>query len=63
MTDNRRSDSASSLPTGTRMWPSKRYAELHQRSLQDPEGFWAEEARKLDWYNMAQEQGSDLLGG
>jgi len=32
------------------MWPSKRYAEIHQRSLQDPEGFWAEEARKLDWY-------------
>jgi acetyl-CoA synthetase len=32
------------------MWPSKRYAEIHQHSLQDPEGFWAEEARKLDWY-------------
>jgi len=32
------------------MWPSKRYAEIHQRSLQDPERFWAEEARKLDWY-------------
>ncbi|MDR9458775.1 MAG: acetate--CoA ligase [Dehalococcoidia bacterium] len=50
MTDNRGADGASSLQTGTRMWPSKRYAEIHQRSLEDPEGFWAEEARKLDWY-------------
>ena len=40
MTDNRGSDSASSLPTGERMWPSKHYAEIYQRSLQDPEGFW-----------------------
>jgi acetyl-CoA synthetase len=23
---------------------------MHERSLQDPERFWAEEARKLDWY-------------
>jgi acetyl-CoA synthetase len=23
---------------------------MHQRSLEDPERFWAEEARKLDWY-------------
>jgi len=44
------SDRVSSLPTGLRMWPSKRYAEMHLRSLQNPEGFWAEEARKLDWY-------------
>ena len=50
MIDDRGSDSASSLRTGSRMWPSKRYAEIHQRSLQDPERFWAEEARKLDWY-------------
>jgi acetyl-CoA synthetase len=32
------------------MWPSKRYAEMHQRSLEDPNGFWSEQARKLDWY-------------
>jgi len=44
------SDSASSLPTGLRMWPSKRYVEMHQRSLEDPNGFWSEQARKLDWY-------------
>ena len=50
MINDRGSDTASSLPTGSRMWPSKRYAEIHQRSLEDPERFWAEEARKLDWY-------------
>ena len=38
------------LPTGSRVWPLKRYAEMHRRSLEDPEGFWAGEARKLDWY-------------
>ncbi len=43
-------DSAGYLPTGLRIWPSKRYTEMHLRSLQDPEGFWSEEARKLDWY-------------
>jgi len=50
MSNDRGSDRASSLPTGSRMWPSKRYAEMHLRALQDPERFWAEEARKLDWY-------------
>jgi acetyl-CoA synthetase len=50
MTNSRESDSASSLPTGLRMWPFKRYAEMHRRSLEDPNGFWAEQARKLDWY-------------
>jgi acetyl-CoA synthetase len=34
----------------TKYWPSKKYFELHERSIQDPEGFWAEEARKLDWF-------------
>jgi len=50
MTNSHESDSASSLPTGLRMWPFKRYAEMHRRSLEDPNGFWAEQARKLDWY-------------
>lgn len=44
------SDSASSLPTGLRLCPSKRYAEMHRRSLEEPERFWSEEARGLDWY-------------
>jgi acetyl-CoA synthetase len=30
-------------------WPSGRYLEVYERSLRDPETFWAEEARKLDW--------------
>ncbi len=43
-------DTAGHLPTNTRLWPLKRYTEMHRRSLDDPEKFWAEEARKLDWY-------------
>jgi len=43
-------DRAGSLPTGLRVTPSKRYAEMHSRSLEQPERFWAEQARKLDWY-------------
>ncbi|MDI6814767.1 MAG: acetate--CoA ligase [Dehalococcoidales bacterium] len=43
-------DTASHLPTTTSLWPLKRYLEIHRRSLDDPEGFWAEEARKLNWY-------------
>lgn len=33
----------------TKYWPIRRYLEMYDRSLRDPEGFWAEEARKLDW--------------
>ncbi len=50
MSHQRGSGSASGLPTNQRVWPSKRYAEMHRRSIEDPERFWAEEARKLDWY-------------
>ncbi len=50
MSDSEEKSTASHLPTGTRLWPLKRYLEIHRRSLDDPEGFWAEEARKLDWY-------------
>jgi acetyl-CoA synthetase len=34
----------------TKYWPRRRYFEIHDRSLKDPQGFWEEEARKLDWY-------------
>ena len=27
-----------------------KYQEMYQRSLKDPNGFWAEEAKRLDWY-------------
>jgi len=50
MTEASEAGGAASLPTGSRMWPSKRYVEMHRRSLENPEGFWAEEARRLDWY-------------
>jgi len=30
-------------------WPKNRYLEVYNRSIEDPEGFWAEEARKLEW--------------
>jgi acetyl-CoA synthetase len=33
-------------------WPHRRYLEAHDHSLQDPEGFWAEEARKLEWFRI-----------
>ncbi|MBI3701797.1 MAG: propionyl-CoA synthetase [Afipia sp.] len=29
--------------------PKARYAEIHARSLRDPEGFWGEAAREIDW--------------
>ncbi len=39
-----------SLPFDSTYWPFKKYMEMYNRSLQDPERFWAEEARKLDWF-------------
>jgi len=36
-------------------WASKakinadRYEEMHRRSIEDPEGFWSEEAQRIDW--------------
>src|SRR5258705_3213027 len=30
-----------------------RYHEVHARSLSDPEGFWAEAAREIDWIEPA----------
>jgi acetyl-CoA synthetase len=50
MSDEQKTNTSSHLPTGVHMWPLKRYTEIHRRSLEDPEGFWSEEARKLDWY-------------
>ncbi len=31
-------------------WPFRKYTDMYNRSIQDPERFWAEEARKLDWF-------------
>src|SRR6478752_1435741 len=32
---------------------TSRYAEVHARSMRDPEGFWAEAAREIDWIEPA----------
>ena len=50
MNSRQKADIASSLPTDLHISPLKRYTEMHQRSMEDPERFWAEQARKLDWY-------------
>lgn len=39
-----------SLPFESTYWPFKKYMEVYTRSIKDPEGFWVEEARKLDWF-------------
>ncbi len=39
-----------SIAPEPKYWPRKRYFEVYDRSLRDPEEFWAEEARKLDWF-------------
>src|SRR5436305_4324430 len=33
--------------------PASRYPEVYERSRRDPEGFWAEAARDIDWYEPA----------
>jgi acetyl-CoA synthetase len=39
-----------SFPSESMYWPFKKYMDMYNRSIQDPERFWAEEARKLDWF-------------
>ncbi len=39
-----------SLPSEAVYWPFKKYLGMYKRSIEDPEHFWAEEARKLDWF-------------
>jgi len=39
-----------SLTFGSTYWPFKKYLEIYNRSIKDPEGFWTEEARKLEWF-------------
>jgi propionyl-CoA synthetase len=33
--------------------PGSRYHEVYQRCQRDPQGFWAEAARDIDWYQPA----------
>jgi len=44
-------DSARSLPMKSSIWPSKRREEMYRFALENPEAFWAEEARRLHWYH------------
>jgi len=39
-----------SLPSEAVYWPFKKYMDMYNQSIQDPQRFWAEEARKLDWF-------------
>jgi len=39
-----------SLPFESRYFPVKKFLDMYQRSLEETEEFWAEEARKLDWF-------------
>ncbi|MBY0380775.1 MAG: propionyl-CoA synthetase [Xanthobacteraceae bacterium] len=39
-----------------------RYAELHERSLRDPEGFWGEAAQEVDWFEPAKKVFDPSMG-
>jgi acetyl-CoA synthetase len=39
-----------SLPFKSRYFPLRKFLNVYQGSLEEPEEFWAEEARKLDWF-------------
>jgi acetyl-CoA synthetase len=39
-----------SLPFESRYFPMKKFLNVYQKSLEEPEEFWAEQARQLDWF-------------
>lgn len=39
-----------------------RYAQLHERSLRDPEGFWGEAAQEIDWIQPAKKVFDPAMG-
>src|SRR3989440_10559939 len=41
---------------------NSRYHEVHARSLADPEGFWAEAAREIDWIEPAKKTFDPAMG-
>jgi len=49
MTTIDKSEEKHNLMTNNYYWPMKRYQDLHKRSIDDPEGFWAEQAELLTW--------------
>jgi len=36
--------------TDERYWPLARYEDMYRRSIEDPEGFWSQQAERLDWF-------------
>src|SRR3990172_3920848 len=38
------------LPFNTSYFPVKRYTDIYRRSIDHAEEFWAEQARRLDWF-------------
>src|ERR1700751_4060067 len=44
------------------MSAASRYHEVHARSLRDPEGFWAEAAREIDWIEPAKKVFDPAMG-
>src|ERR1019366_6917913 len=41
---------------------NSRYHEVHARSLRDPEGFWGEAAREIDWIEPAKKVFDPAMG-
>ncbi len=41
---------------------TSRYAEVHARSLREPEGFWGEAAREIDWIEPAKKVFDPSMG-
>jgi len=39
-----------SLPFESRYFPLKKFFDIYRRSIEEPEQFWAEQARQLDWF-------------
>jgi len=39
-----------------------RYSEIHQRSMRDPEGFWGEAAKEIDWIEPAKKVFDPSMG-
>ncbi len=39
-----------SLPVELKYWPIKRYRDFYKKSLDDIEGFWEGEARRIEWF-------------
>lgn len=42
--------SQSALPFESRYWPTQKLFDVYQRSIKEPEEFWADQAHQLDWF-------------